>query len=66
MMEKNQQIVIDYLINTGNDFLSDIVELEGTYESIPTIVSIAFEALTEKEKIEVIKESASYLLKNMK
>ncbi|NRG47433.1 hypothetical protein CWS20_22715 [Cytobacillus horneckiae] len=65
-MEKNQQIVIDYLINTGNDFLSDIVELEGTYESIPTIVSIAFEALTEKEKIEVIKESASYLLKNMK
>lgn len=62
-MNKNQRTVIQYLTNTGYDFLSDLVELEGAYDSVPEEVHEAFIDLSDREKIEVIKRSATILLK---
>jgi len=63
-MTKNQKIVVDYLSNTGHDFLSDLAELEGAYDSIPDEVHEAFSELSDKQKIEVVRNSASNLLKS--
>ncbi|GGF86699.1 hypothetical protein [Paenibacillus aceti] len=62
-MTKNQRVVVDWLSNTGYDFLSDLVELEGYYDSVPDEVCEAFSDLSGREKIEVVKQSASNLLK---
>ena len=64
-MKKNQRIVVDWFLNTETEFLWAIVELEGSYESIPDEVADAFEKLTDKEKVEVIQKSASRILKRM-
>lgn len=65
-MKKNQQIVIDWFLNNETEtFLPAIVELEGFYESIPDEVADAFEKLNNRERIKVIRKSASKLLKRM-
>lgn len=61
-MKESQTIIIDWLVSTGNDFLGSIAELEGSFESLPEEVYEAFEGLSDKEKIQVIKESAERLL----
>ncbi|MFS8189501.1 hypothetical protein ACMG4J_22595 [Rossellomorea marisflavi] len=64
-MNKNQRIVVDWFLFNDTGFLSSIVELEGCFESVPNEVIEAFEELTEKEQVEVIKKSAHSLLKRM-
>ncbi|MEF7566028.1 hypothetical protein V4V35_23845 [Bacillus infantis] len=64
-MKKNQRVIVDWFSSNDMDFLSAIIELEGSFENIPTEVADAFEKLTAKEKVEVIKKSASNLLKVM-
>lgn len=62
-MNKNQRTVVEWLSNTGRDFLSDLVELEGAFDDVPDDVHDAFLELSDREKIEVVKKSASNLLK---
>lgn len=64
-MKNNQLIIVEWFLKNEMEFLSSIVELEGSFESIPDEVADAFEELTDKEKVEVIKKSASSLLKRM-
>ncbi|MCA1066092.1 hypothetical protein QTG56_25620 (plasmid) [Rossellomorea sp. AcN35-11] len=64
-MKKMQRIVVDWISNSNMEFVSAIIELEGSFEGIPNEVADAFEELSEKERIEVIKKSASTLLKRM-
>lgn len=61
-MNENQKIVVKWLSNTGLNFLSDLVELEGAYDGVPDNVHAAYLALSDREVVEVIKESASNLL----
>lgn len=61
-MNKDQCVVVNWLSNTGQNFLSDLVELEGSYDGVPDEVIEAFIGLSEREKIEVIKRSAINLL----
>lgn len=61
-MNKNQLVVIKWLSTTGHNFLSDIVELEGDFESVPEDVAEAFATLSDREKIEVIQKAANNLL----
>ncbi|WP_090811242.1 hypothetical protein [Paenibacillus sp. 276b] len=61
-MNKNQLIVIKWLSNTGQNFLSDIVELEGAFDCVPGDVAEAFASLSDREKIEVIQKAANNLL----
>ncbi|MEK5183335.1 hypothetical protein [Paenibacillus sp. FSL P4-0288] len=61
-MNKNQKIVVEWLSNSQLNFMDNLVELDGCFESIPDDVGCAYEELSEKEKIEVVKKSASNLL----
>jgi hypothetical protein len=61
-MTDDQQTVIDWLSNSEYDFMSNLVELEGAYESVPDDVVEAFAALSDAEQIEAIKEAAANLL----
>jgi len=65
-MNKNQQTVVEWLCNTGLNFMSDLVELEGAYEGVPDNVLESWEEISDREKIEVVKKSASNLLKKSK
>lgn len=62
-MNKNQKAIVKWLSNTGQNFLSDLVELEGAYDSVPEEVQEAFAELSDREKIEAVKKSASNLLR---
>ncbi|MCA1066076.1 hypothetical protein QTG56_25700 (plasmid) [Rossellomorea sp. AcN35-11] len=64
-MKKNQRIVVEWILNSNMEYLAAIIELEGSFESIPDEVAYAFEELTEKETVEVIKKSAHLYLKRM-
>ncbi|MCZ1268250.1 MULTISPECIES: hypothetical protein [Paenibacillus] len=61
-MSKNQLVVIKWLSTTGQNFLSDIVELEGAFDGVPEDVAEAFATLSDREKIEVIQKAANNLL----
>ncbi len=65
-MNKNQKIVVKWLTNSESNFLDNLHELEGDFdlsETIPSEVSTAYGELSYVEKIEVVKKSASHLLK---
>jgi hypothetical protein len=63
-MKNNQLIVIDWLVNTGNNFITDIIELDGNYEGIPIGILNAFNDLTDDEKLEVITTAGKELIEN--
>jgi len=65
-MKKNQRIVVKWLTESDLNFIDNIHELEAGFdesETIPDEVSEAYEELSYTEKIEVIKKSASNILK---
>lgn len=67
-MNKNQSIVVEWLTNSELNYMHNLVELEEGFdesETIPTEVSDSYEQLSEVEKLEVVKKSASNLLKRV-
>ncbi|WP_338754260.1 hypothetical protein [Bacillus sp. FJAT-52991] len=64
-MTNDQLVVVDWLSSTKGDFLVNLIELEGSYPSVPDDVLDAYERLTVKEILEAIKESANNLLVEM-
>lgn len=58
-LNKNQRIIVDWLSNTGQDYMSDLAELEGAFDSVPEEVHEAFLALSAIQKIEMVKKAAS-------
>lgn len=61
-MNENQKIVIRWLSNTGQNYINDLVELEGGYDSVPDEVCNAFVELSYKEQLEVVQKSVSKVL----
>lgn len=61
-MNENQKIVIKWLSNTGQNFICDLAELEGAYDSVPNEVLEAFAELSYKEQLEVVKKSVSKVI----
>ncbi|MDU0330502.1 hypothetical protein RW092_09830 [Paenibacillus sp. 3LSP] len=61
-MNKYQRLVVKWFCETGQNFISDIAELEGGFDGVPDEVFDAFGKLSYKEQIEVIKEAANKLL----
>jgi len=67
-MNKNQRIVTEWLTNSEFNYMDNLHELEegfGESETIPQEVSEAYQALSYVEKIEIVKKSASNLLKKV-
>lgn len=67
-MNKNQRIVVEWLTNSELNYMHNLVELEEGFdesETIPTEVSDSYEQLSDVEKLEVVKKSASNLLKRV-
>lgn len=61
-MTKDQQAVVEWLDNSEYDFMGNLVELEGAYESVPDDVAEAFQKLTDVEQLEAVREAAGNLL----
>lgn len=68
LMNKNQRIVVEWLTDSKLNYMDNLAELQGGFddsETIPEEVSEAYEKLSYSEKIEVIKKSATNLLKKV-
>lgn len=67
-MTKNQRIVVEWLINSELNYMDNLHELEGSFdesETIPEEVREAYDGFTDVQKLEVVKKSASDLLKKL-
>lgn len=62
-MNKDQKVCIDWLVNTDGDYLMNLIEMEGCYQSVPDKVCDSFAKLSSKERIEVVYKSAKSVLK---
>lgn len=61
-MNKKQKIVLDWLSSSELNFIDNLIEMEGSFESVPDEVLDAYMELSDIQRIEVVKESASNLL----
>lgn len=60
--ETDKQTCINWLSKADGDFTSNLVELEGYFQSVPDEVCVAFERLSSRGRIEVIYESSNNVL----
>lgn len=57
--ELNKKACVDWLSKAEGDFTSNLVELEGYFQSVPDEVCNAFERLDSKGRVEVIYRASS-------
>lgn len=62
-MNGNQIYCVTWLSNAEGDFISNIIELEGGYQSVPDDVIDAFEKLNQKQRSVVIYKAAEIIVK---
>lgn len=60
--EMDKRTCIDWLSNADGDFTSNLVELEGFFQSVPDEVCDAFERINGRDRVEVIYESSKKVL----
>lgn len=65
LMNKRQKIVVEWLSNTGVNFMSALIELEQDYDSVPNEVCQSFKVLSDREKVEVVNKSSANILETV-
>jgi hypothetical protein len=63
---KDQQLVIDHLARADGTLITDLIELDGSMDSVSPEVAEAWWKLGNKEQLEVIGQAADFRLSHGK